>query len=359
MILNAIYVLKEIMGIIKTLIKDCIKDGSLESQNTLDSRLFIFKITKTLHYKMKTIIVCIILFSAAHINAQQFTKVATFGLEGYPEDFEVGEISDVALSGNTIYVLDDILNLIHVLEFSNRELNRVDEIEISEGRGPGEMLALSLISASEEFIAVADDREQKVILFNPHGELISEFVVDFRPTRLHVHNQKLLLTGFWPTIGSELVHVYDKDGNQAETLVNRPDNWMQIAQTGNFERILPAEDHLFISYPHPYKIEKYDWSGELLATFEDAELTGEIEEDGVIQTLETRIFGLQRFGDGILATAMKDEGYRLELLDQNLNRQKSITPELEHLSFVRTLDDRHILIRQLDPVPHFVVYVLE
>ena len=193
--------------------------------------------------------------------------------------------------------------------------------------------------------------------------MVNEFVIRFRPTRLYFDENKnrILISGFWPAIRGKLVHVFDIEGNETGRFMERPADWLQIAQTGNFERLAFLNKTLYISYPFPYKIEKYNWSGEVLKTFIDSETDAEIEEDGAFKIIDSRIIDLQLFQNHLLALLKMDQGYQLDIFDHELNKIKTIPGnqfELDHMSFLRVVDDQYLVIRQLDLIPHLLVYSL-
>lgn len=311
--------------------------------------------------KKRQIFYLIFLFSIQPLRAQKISYVTDFGNENHLEKFEFAAIRDIAVVSNDVFILDNILFEIRHLTFSGNEFIRRENISISRGRGPGEFLDPSALAVSRNLIVLADSRNQKIAIFNHDGELKNEFVIRYMPVKIYVNEDadRLLISGFWPTFQGELVHVYDLEGNFLNTFAERPENWLQIAQTGNFERLLPFEDSVFISYPQPYKIEKYNWSGELLNSYTDISLRSEIEDEGAFRTINARITDLNVHRDQILALVHLGDSYQLDLFDQELNKVTTIPGEvfeLDHLSFLRVLDDSFILLRQLDLVPHLLVY---
>lgn len=53
------------------------------------------------------------------------------------------------------------------------------------------------------------------------------------------------------------------------------------------------------------------------------------------------------------------DSYQLDFFDKELNKTATIPGELfelDHISYLRTLDDSFILLRQLEIVPHLLVY---
>lgn len=206
--------------------------------------------------KIKLVLILLFLLSIQPLSAQEISYVTEFGNEINQENFEFAAIRDIAVVSNDVFILDNILFEIHHLTFSGSELIRRKNISISKGRGPGEFLDPTALAVSNNFIVLADSRNRKIVIKNHEGELINEFLIRFMPVRVYLNEDagRLLISGFWPTFRGELVHVYDLEGNFLNTFAERPENWLQIAQTGNFERLLPFEDYVYISYPYPYKI---------------------------------------------------------------------------------------------------------
>lgn len=294
----------------------------------------------------------------------QVNYVTSFGDNIDPEDFEFADIRDIATYGNQVFVLDNVLNQVHHLEVTNDEINRVNEIIPKQGRGPGEVVELAALAVSESFIAIGDDRNQKIVIYDYSGKLINEFKIGFMLTRIHINENgdHLIVSGFWPTISGRLIHIFDLEGNKINRVMEKPSNWMEIARTGNFERIIPHDNLLFISYPFPYKIESYSWSGEKVNTFEDQEMVKEIESEGELLIIDTRIVDLQLFGDHILAFVKREDSYLLDVFDKDLNRVKTISNEIlnfEDMSHFRGVNDQYILIRKIGISPSIHLYSLD
>jgi hypothetical protein len=311
---------------------------------------------------MKTIYTVLFLLIFSNLSARQLSFITDFGNNSIIELFEFAAISDISTVNHQLFVLDPVLGKIHLLEFNEDAIHRTGNINIRAGRGPGELQNLSNLAVSDLYIAVSDARNHKIVLLDREGGLISEFVTRFRPTRLYFHNDRLLVSGFWPTLQGELVHVFDLQGELIKRMLPRPGNWIQVAQTGNFERLLPAQDFLYVSFPGPMRIEKYDWSGQLAGSFTDFARRGDIVKDGDIHLIETRIIDLAWKDHSILALVTHGGSYSIELFDTGLKHLKSVPAKpvnSDHISFLRMLGSDHIVIRQIDPVHHIQIYRLE
>lgn len=81
--------------------------------------------------------------------------IATFGAREAPEADLIGRIAMAKLRGDEIFVLDDELNAVHVLDVPARTHVRIG----SPGRGPGELTVPRGLALSEDRIYVADERQ--------------------------------------------------------------------------------------------------------------------------------------------------------------------------------------------------------
>ncbi|TVQ11571.1 MAG: hypothetical protein EA364_10220 [Balneolaceae bacterium] len=311
---------------------------------------------------MRFICTALSLLFFSNLSAQHLSFITDFGNHSNPELFEFAAINDITTVNQELFLLDPVLGQIHLLEFNKDTVRRTGNIKIQAGRGPGELQNLSNLAVSEHYIAISDARNQKIVLLDRKGVLISEFVTRFRPTRLYLHNDRLLVSGFWPTVQGELIHVFNIQGELVRNFVPKPENWIQVAQTGNFERLLPAEDFLYVSYPSPMRIEKYDWSGRLAGSFNDPAKRGNIVNNGDLHLIETRIVDLAWKDHSILALVTHGDIYSIELFDTDLKHLKSVPAKpvnSDHISFLRMLGSDHVVIRQIEPVHHIQIYRLE
>ncbi len=294
----------------------------------------------------------------------QVNHVSSFGNAIDPEDFEFADIRDIATYGSQVFVLDNVLNQVHQLKVDGNEIIRSGALEISQGRGPGELVDLTALAVSESYIVIGDGRHQKIVIFDHQGELVHEFNINFRLTRIHLtpDEKNIVVSGFWLSFQGEIVHVYDLEGNQIKRMVSKPDNWIEIAQTGNFERILLFDNSFYISYPFPYQMEKYSYSGELIRRHINEELTEEIIDDNRLMRIDTRIVDLQNFQNHIIVLVQTEDSYILNVYDRELNQVNSIKGEqfnLGHISYLRVVKDQYLVVRQLEWTPHLLLFKLE
>ena len=94
------------------------------------------------------------------------SMVATFGTPETPEDELIGRIAMAKRRGDEIFVLDDQLNVVHVLSISTRSHVRVGR----PGRGPGELTFPRGLALSEDRIYVADERQTIHVFDQVEGE---------------------------------------------------------------------------------------------------------------------------------------------------------------------------------------------
>lgn len=315
--------------------------------------------------RMKTIILLFALLFNFNLTlySQEIKFITDFG-NSDPINFEFGSIDDISVKEDKIFVLDRILKKVHLLKLENENIIRVGEIEIQKGNGPGELNELSVLATTENYLAIADARSHRVVIFDDEDNLISQFHTRFRPTNMHFLSEenKILFSGFWPTVQDKILHIFDINGNEVSTLIERPPNWMQIARTGNFERILPDINYFYISYPDPYKIEKYNWHGELIGSYINDEVNNNIQNNGRILSIRQRIVDLNLWNNKILVLVQNDDEYSIEIFNKELDLLRKIpgdTLEVDHISYMRIVSDNYFLIRQIGRIPHLLLYKIE
>ncbi|MDE0074655.1 MAG: 6-bladed beta-propeller [Gammaproteobacteria bacterium] len=92
--------------------------------------------------------------------------VAAFGARETPEAGLIGRIAMAQLRGDEIFVLDDQLNVVHVLNIPARTHVRVGR----PGQGPGELAFPRGLALSEDRIFVADERQMIHVFDRMEGE---------------------------------------------------------------------------------------------------------------------------------------------------------------------------------------------
>ena len=315
---------------------------------------------------MKIIVLSIILLFSLNfdIYSQKVESVSEFGRTLDPKNFEFGSINDIRVVEDKIYVLDTILKKVHLLKLESENIVRVGEIEIQRGNGPGELNELSVLAINENYLAIADARSRRIVIFDDDSNLIGQFSTRFRPTNLHLISEKnrVLITGFWPTVYDKIIHIFDFNGNEVSTYIERPSNWMEVARTGNFEKVLPDTDYFYVSYPEPVKIEKYDWNGELIDSYVNSESDNNIQADGRILRIRQRIMDLNFWEGKILALVRLDDEYSIDIYDKELNLINKISGddlETDHASTMRVISDDYFLIRQIGQIPYLRLYKID
>lgn len=91
--------------------------------------------------------------------------IATFGARETPEEL-VGRIAMAKVRGDEIFVLDEQLNVVHVLNIPARSHVRVGR----PGQGPGELTFPRGLALSEDRIYVADERQNIHVFARMDGE---------------------------------------------------------------------------------------------------------------------------------------------------------------------------------------------
>lgn len=92
--------------------------------------------------------------------------IATFGARETPESELIGRIAMAKIRGEEIFVLDEQLNVVHVLNIPSRSHVRVGR----PGQGPGELTFPRGLALSEDRIFVADERQNIHVFARMDGE---------------------------------------------------------------------------------------------------------------------------------------------------------------------------------------------
>ena len=75
-----------------------------------------------------------------------------------PGEFEFAAIRDIAVIGSELFILDDIQKKVHHLNLINNQIQRVGDITIRQGNGPGELLQPASLAVSDSYIILSDAR---------------------------------------------------------------------------------------------------------------------------------------------------------------------------------------------------------
>lgn len=193
----------------------------------------------------------------------------------YEHLLTIGEEEDI---NKSFYKLADLTtdteNNIYVLDRGTKSIKKFDSkgnFIVSFGRsgqGPGEFLSPASIFFRDKRIYVLDRLSKRISLFSFDGEFISSFqtktvqpvnfVVDnFR--NLHVLEQN---TDF-------RVYIYSENGDvigQYGEIISGQ-NVFETYVLNNGHMDIDKSGYIYISFIQPYRIDKYNQQGELIATF--------------------------------------------------------------------------------------------
>tara|TARA_R110002050_G_scaffold78044_3_gene166603 strand:+ start:4836 stop:5879 length:1044 start_codon:yes stop_codon:yes gene_type:complete len=113
------------------------------------------------------------------------------------------------------FVLVDNSELV-IKHLNKTDLTTISSFKIQKGRGPKELEFIMSFDASEDLIAVADNRLMKIILVDHEGNLVNEFTTERKPSRLNIApngNLNLLFFLTFVNMESTLIYNLTQDGD--------------------------------------------------------------------------------------------------------------------------------------------------
>jgi hypothetical protein len=214
-----------------------------------------------------------------------------------------------------LYVLDTGLSAVTAYDAGGVHIG---DLQIPEGEGPGEMFVPFDVSVDERgYIYVIDRQARRVSAFDgAEWEYVGSHTLSFMPTQVAASDDQLFITSFWFT-DSFTLHRFDPSTGSTHALLPRPDDWQDIAATGNVERMATTpENTVLYSYPYPYRIIEVSEHGEILRKSEGhPSFEGPPEEEEGTTVLPERTRGLALLSSGHVAHVAANETEETIYLD--------------------------------------------
>lgn len=140
-------------------------------------------------------------------HIQEITPVLRIGMDAVNENEIIGVITDMTISSNRIYVLDNKFSRIQKYDTSGKYLGSIGK----RGEGPGEFgTDLKSIVADEEGNLIVGGM-RKIYIFEKNGEYIHSFHVNFQMNDLCVDREgNILVLGYYK---DKIIHAYNQEGH--------------------------------------------------------------------------------------------------------------------------------------------------
>lgn len=281
----------------------------------------------------------------------------------------LGSVQDLAVGreGN-LYVLDDGWQEIRTYGAEGELRNRM---ALQIGEGPGEVRQPSLLAVGpENRFYMTGMRSRRITILDREGQAAGQFPLKVAPTNLLAAADGIYVTGFWLNTSGGVVRRYSREGSEEEAFLEKPENWREIARTGNFERIARNEDGgLLYSFTWPYRILKLDRDRNVLAeasgqpSFEGDPET--VRQDGFEAAVtDQRSSGLAVLSSGYVLNVVRDdarETWYMDVFSPELRFIKRLEARAFDLGSYRNFaagGEGNVYLSSPDPRPHVRTYRL-
>ena len=148
-----------------------------------------------------------IFLSASYAQEIKLVPVLTIGKDSSNEQEIIGNIAELALGSNFIYILDDKITRVQKYSKTGEFVASIGKI----GQGPGEFEndLRSIATDGKGHIIVGGTR--KIYIFAESGQFLNSFPVDFQMNHLDVDKDgNILVVGLKK---EKIIQVYDQQGN--------------------------------------------------------------------------------------------------------------------------------------------------
>ena len=186
--------------------------------------------------------------------------VYSIGPEGRMNDADqvdehtFGTIGGIAIdSRDNLYVFDRSDN--RIASF-NAQGEKLGVLQLTIGKGPGEVGNVRGFDVDDEGKIVMISRDARTI-YTVDSSGVQNFPIDFSPTSITLEKDKVFLGRSWFS-NDPILNVMDrsrlKESVQIDkhlALVHRPENWEEIAATGNVGRYFVNATSIMYAYPIP------------------------------------------------------------------------------------------------------------
>ena len=212
-----------------------------------DKRFFQFKVG---------LIFLFIFLGVSYAQEIKLSPVLTIGKDGSKEQEIIGNIADLALSSNYIYILDDKITRIQKYTKTGDYVASIGK----RGQGPGELDNDLRSIATDEKGHIIVGGTRKIYIFAESGQYINSFPVDFQMNHLDVDKDGNILA-----IGlkkDRIIQVYDQQGNYISSFGEPFEVASKFSKYKNFPVAkLPFRVYCTASgrvcFINPYKFEIY------------------------------------------------------------------------------------------------------
>jgi len=142
----------------------------------------------------------------SHAQRIELLPVCIIGKDTLNENEIFGEVTDLTISSNYIYVLDNKFSRVQKYDKSGKYLSSVGK----KGEGPGEFgTDLRSISTDEKGNIIVGGM-RKIYIFEESGSFMRSFTVDFQMNDLCVDREdKILALGYKK---DKIIHAYNQEG---------------------------------------------------------------------------------------------------------------------------------------------------
>jgi hypothetical protein len=197
-----------------------------------------------------------IFLSASYAQEIKLLPVLTIGKDSSNEQEMIGNITDLAVGSNFIYILDDKITRVQKYSKTGEFVASIGKI----GQGPGEFEndLRSIATDGKGHVIVGGTR--KIYIFDESGQFINSFPVDFQMNHLDVDREgKILAVGYKK---DRVIQVYDQQGNHIASFGEPFEAPSKFSKYKNFP-IVKLPFRVFcpesgrVCFINPYKFEIY------------------------------------------------------------------------------------------------------
>jgi len=209
-----------------------------------------------------------IFLSASYAQEIKLLPVLTIGKDSSNEQEIIGNITDLALDSNFIYILDGKITRVQKYSKTGEFVASIGKI----GQGPGEFEndLRSIATDGKGHVIVGGTR--KIYIFDESGQFLNSFPVDFQMRHLDVDREgKILAVGYKK---DRIIQVYDQQGNYISSFGEPFEAPSKFSKYKNFHAAkLPfracCPESGRVCFINPYKFEIY--------VYKDGQLEKKIE----------------------------------------------------------------------------------
>jgi hypothetical protein len=129
------------------------------------------------------------------------------------EDFGVSSPLSIDVNSRDIIIPDFRENTISIINKDNLALR--SEIKLSQGEGPGEVNRMNDVHATDEYLFVLDNSLSRILVLDYYGELLQEITINSNANRIlaapSISPEKIIVYSTNP--GQKIFSIFDMEGN--------------------------------------------------------------------------------------------------------------------------------------------------